>query len=373
MNNRIKPLPLQLVLVLMLMPVLLLNSCGNPGTNTAIGTVETIPVDTTGPIISKIAFGSCGHQDQELPIFNVIAEHDPDLFIFLGDNIYGDTRDMNVLQSKYDQLGSKLSYKKLKESTTIIATWDDHDYGENDAGRHYPMKKESKEIFLDFFEEPAGSERRRHDGIYTSHRYNCNGKILQIIMLDNRTFRDNPKQYEDEMANDARYNYEMDYGFYTASDSTLLGTEQWLWLEGELRKPADLRLICSGSQFGIEFNGYESWANFPHERQRFLDLIKKTKANGVLFLTGDVHYAEISKLKIPDIYPVYDITASGLSSTWHFATPNNNRIEGPVMENHFGMLTIDWTLEDPAIKMEIWDVSNKQRLERVIRLSEISF
>jgi alkaline phosphatase D len=108
----------------------------------------------------------------------------------------------------------------------------------------------------------------------------------------------------------------------------LLGAEQWLWLEAELAKPADLRLICSGSQFSIEYNGYEAWANFPYEQKRMLELIKKARANGVIFLTGDVHYAEISKLEEPGLYPIYDVTASGITSTWDFATLNKNRIEG---------------------------------------------
>ena len=37
----------------------------------------------------KIAFGSCGNQNDELPIFNNVVNHQPDLFIFMGDNIYG--------------------------------------------------------------------------------------------------------------------------------------------------------------------------------------------------------------------------------------------------------------------------------------------
>lgn len=153
----------------------------------------------------------------------------------------------------------------------------------------------------------------------------------------------------------------------------MLGETQWQWLEQELKKPADLRLIGSGSQFSIEYNGYEAWANFPLEQQRFLDLVKKTKANGVMFITGDVHYAEISKLEKPGLYPIYDVTSSGITSTWLFATPNKNRIEGPVMDNHFGMITIDWAQKDPSIKMEIWDVRDNQRVEYTIRLSEISF
>ena len=148
--------------------------------------------------------------------------------------------------------------------------------------------------------------------------------------------------------------------------------EQINYVENELLKDADIRLICSGTQFAIEYNGYESWANFPHEQKRLLNLIKNTNANGVLFLTGDVHYAEISQLNIEGLYPIYDFTSSGLSSTWGFSTPNNNRIKGPIMENHFGLLTINWEENDPTINMEVWDVSNTLRFKHTILLSEIS-
>lgn len=323
--------------------------------------------------VSKIAFGSCGSQDSPLPIFDVVVKHKPDLFIFLGDNLYGDTRNMNDLKEDYVTLGAKPTFQNLKKNVPIIAIWDDHDYGKNDAGRHYPFKAESKEIFLEFFEEPKDSERRKHEGIYTSYMYETNGKKLQVIMLDVRTFRDDLKPYTGQFKNDKRYFYHLDYAPHTDTTKTFLGAEQWKWLEAELSKPADVRIIGSGSQFGIEFNGYEAWANMPHEQKRFLNLIKKTKANGVIFITGDVHYAEISKLTEPDLYPIYDVTSSGLSSTWKFACPNKNRIEGPVMENHFGLITIDWTNENPEIDMEIWDIKDEQRILKTIRLSEISF
>jgi alkaline phosphatase D len=98
----------------------------------------------------KIAFGSCGKQSHPLPIFNEVVKQVPNLFIFLGDNIYGDTHDMDILRKKYQELGDKESYKNLIKNTDVLATWDDHDYGQNDAGKHYPHKEESKEIFLDF-------------------------------------------------------------------------------------------------------------------------------------------------------------------------------------------------------------------------------
>jgi alkaline phosphatase D len=322
-------------------------------------------------LTTKIAFGSCSQEYKPLPIYDLIAQHNPDYFIFLGDNIYGDTKNMDTLKAKYQRLGNQKSYQNLKKATEILATWDDHDYGWNDIGRHYEYKKESKEIFLDFFEEPEDSERRKHEGIYTSYMYPMDDQKLQIILLDNRTFRDDVKRHNGEFDHDRRYFYQLDYAPHTNSDSTFLGEAQWKWLEGELAKKADIRIIGSGSQFGIEYNGYEAWANFPHEQKRLLDLIKKTKANGVMFITGDVHYSEISKLET-DFYPIYDHTSSGLSSTWHFATPNRNRIEGPIMENHFGLITINWG-DKTSVTMETWDISNNKRFEYTVSLSELSF
>lgn len=320
----------------------------------------------------KIAFGSCAHQTHPLPIFDEISKQAPDLFLFLGDNIYGDTKDMNVLRNKYQQLAEKPTFQRLKKNVPIMATWDDHDFGWNDAGRHYPFKEEAKEILLDFFDEPANSDRRNRPGIYTSEIIEIAGKKVQVILLDTRTFRDDLLINQQKEHPDRRYFYHLDYSPHSAPDSTLLGETQWAWLGQQLTLKADVRIIASSTQFGIEYNGYEAWANFPHEQQRMLNLIKTTKAEGVLFVSGDVHYAEISRIEVPGLYPIYDVTSSGLSSTWHFATPNANRIEGPIMDNHFGLLTIDFTGEI-SIKMEIWDVSGNQRIEHSIGLDELRF
>ena len=66
--------------------------------------------------IFKIAFGSCGHQDHPLPIFNTIVTHQPDVFVFLGDNIYGDTKNMDTLRAKYNRLAAKPSFQNLKKT-----------------------------------------------------------------------------------------------------------------------------------------------------------------------------------------------------------------------------------------------------------------
>ena len=67
--------------------------------------------------ITKIAFGSCGHETHPLPIFDVVVKHNPDYFIFLGDNIYGDTKDMDLLKTKYQKMADKPTFQNLKKNT----------------------------------------------------------------------------------------------------------------------------------------------------------------------------------------------------------------------------------------------------------------
>lgn len=276
---------------------------------------------------------------------------------------------MALLRQKYHQLGSKPSYQELKKHMEIAAVWDDHDYGQNDAGKNYPYKVQSKNIFLDFFEEPKDSERFTHDGIYSSMMKKVGDKAVQIILLDGRTFRDDLLRFSNKSGQKSFYR--KDYSPHTDDTPTLLGEQQWQWLEQQLSQPADFRILASGTQFGIEANGYEAWANFPHEQQRLVKLIGKTKANNLVVISGDVHYAEISKFESKECYPIYDITASGLSKTWKFATPNKNRIEGPVMENHFGLLTVDFSTDQPKVVAEVWDITGNQRIEYTIPLSEL--
>ncbi len=335
--------------------------------------INVLAGQQTQTTITKIAFGSCADQNKPQPILNLVAKYKPDLFIYLGDNIYGDTKDMKELKAKYDLLASKPEFQKLKASTKILATWDDHDYGWDDVGRHYPYKKESKELFLNFFEEDSASFRRHNEGIYTSYAFGARGKRVQLILLDTRTFRDELLPYNGGVKDDSRYFYDLDYAPHTSKDSTFLGAAQWKWLENQLNMPADIRIIASSTQFGAEYNGYETWANFPNEQKKMLDLIEKTQATGVVFISGDVHYSEISSIKRDGSYPIYDFTSSGITSKWHFATPNKNRIEGPVMENHFGLITIDWNLLQTKIKMECIDVLNNQRFEYTIPLSTLQF
>jgi alkaline phosphatase D len=320
---------------------------------------------------TRIAFGSCAKQFHPLDIFDTILTHHPSHFIFLGDNIYADTEDKELMCARYDSLAMKPSFQHLKDSTIIWATWDDHDFGANDIGKDYPQKEQSKTIFLDFFSESSTSYRWKHEGIYTTYFLKQNGLNIQFILLDTRTFRDALAPYNGTYDSIPGFHYELEYSPTSDSLASILGNEQWIWLERQLMLPADIRIVCSSIQFGHSFNGFESWNNFPVEKQRFIDLISCTQANGIVFISGDVHYGEISKNETDAGYPIYDITSRGLSSKWHRPAPNYNRISGPIMENNFGFLTIEHDSNTTLLHFELIDDKNDSRSQLTIPLSEL--
>lgn len=326
-----------------------------------------------GKRLSRILFGSCAHQDKAQPIWEPIQDLDPDLFVMLGDNIYGDTRDMALLADKYRRLAAKEGFAKLRRKTPVIATWDDHDYGENDAGREYPMKEQSKDLFLKFWGDEGGARRRDDDGIYHSYEYGPAHERVQVILLDLRWNR-TPIRHVSEA--EAKRRDQMALGPYvpvTDAGATMLGEKQWSWLEGELRKPAKLRIIGSSLQFISTFPGWEAWSLFPNERQRMIDLIGKTRANGVLFISGDTHWAEISRQDDHAPYPLYDFTSSGLTQTWHNMSPNAYRLPGCMYTKvNFGVIEIDWNVPDPLIVLQARDVDGKPVFEKSLLLSHLS-
>ncbi|MEM6772525.1 MAG: alkaline phosphatase D family protein, partial [Bacteroidota bacterium] len=294
-------------------------------------------VNTSSPVTFRIAFGSCAHQDDPQPLLDVATGLSPDAFVYLGDNIYGDTDVMDTLRAKYGRLAAKPEFQRLRASTQVFAVWDDHDYGLNDAGRHYAMKEASKQIFLDFWRVPEDNDRYDHPGIYGVEYLQRDGRTVQIVLLDTRTFRDDLRR---RTAQDTAF--KNDYVPYETADSTLLGAAQWAWLDSVLQVPAEVRIIASSNQFGHTYNGWESWTNLPHERQRMIDLITRTKAQPLFFISGDVHWGEISRLETENAGVIYDVTSSGITSTWDVIEPNDNRVGQALPQNNVGLIEIEF-------------------------------
>lgn len=345
----------------------LLPACASAPTN-SFGYEDQVVDHATLP--SRIAFGSCADQERPQPILGQVVARDPDLFVYLGDNVYGDTKDMDELRGKYAMLAAKPEFQALRAHCATLAIWDDHDYGANDAGRHYPEKAASREVFLDFWREPLDSPRRDHAGIYHDHLFTANGRTLQVILLDTRTFRDDLVVNGEE---EPEPPYKNDYRPNLDPTATILGPEQWAWLRERLSVPADLRIVATSIQFGHSYNGWESWTNVPHERDRMIDLITETRANGVVFVSGDVHWGEINRQDVDGGYPLYDLTASGINQDWDVIEPSARRVGPAVAEYNVGFIEVDWDAAEPTVALLSVDVEGNVRNRVALPLSELVF
>jgi alkaline phosphatase D len=331
--------------------------------------------DPTRPL-TRIGFGSCADQDRPLPIFDTIAAAKPELLLLIGDNIYADLERGRkvtpaVIQEKYDTLARLPGFQRLKATCPILATWDDHDFGKNDAGAEWALKDESQKLFLDFWGVPAGDPRRAQKGVYSSTVIGPAGKRVQIILLDTRYHRSPLKRAAKPNPGERVPPYVAN----TDPDVTVLGAEQWKWLEGELKKPAEVRLLVSSIQVIADEHGFEKWANFPKERDRLYALIRSTGANGVVILSGDRHLAEVSlDPKAAVGYPLYDVTSSGLnqgSKGWRAPERNSHRVAGMPYGDNFGMVLIDWADDNPRLTLQVRDEDGDVACGVKVRLSTL--
>jgi len=357
---------------------------GTVGAGLIAGSVraEPDPHSQSDRTLTRIAFGSCAKSDKPQPIWDAVLAARPDLFIFLGDNVYLDTRDPAVMRRKYAELAAQSGFQRLKASgIPILAIWDDHDFGENDAGADYPMKEESRRQFLDFFDAPADSPRRTRDGIYTAHVFGPPGRRVQVILPDLRWNRTPLVSLElggqdyDAWVEKRAEAGEPTPGPYARNPemtATQLGETQWRWLEEQLSVPADVRVFGSSLQVLADFAGWEGWINFAHDHQRLIAAIRDRKADGLICLSGDTHYGEISRLDVNTPYPLWDITSSGLTEVWPVTPPNALRVGEVFRDQNFGLLTIGWGGEHPTVLAEIRDVNGTVRLEQAIRVGDLT-
>jgi alkaline phosphatase D len=329
----------------------------------------------------RIALGSCNDQTLPQTMWETILQTHPELWIWMGDNIYADLREMRELKKKYVQENNladylplfvahtqksyqlqknQPAYQKLLKTCPVLGVWDDHDFGENNEGKYFFAKKESQQLLLDFLGEAPDSPRRHQEGVYTSATYGPLGQQIKIILLDVRYHRENPGETSDT-----------------------LGETQWKWLEKELSESkAQLHFIVSGIQVLPDQHPFEKWSNFPTARKRLFQLIQRCQTPGVLFLSGDRHTAEISKFpqnsqnpQNPVSYPLYELTASGLTHSWkdfkEEEYPNRYLLDHVFTDLHFGLIEISWEHQPPHLTLQIRDIHNRVQLFEKIKFSTL--
>ena len=243
----------------------------------------------------KFGIGSCLDQDYPQPIWQSIQKEDLNYFIFLGDNVYGDVPSGSLRKMKRAYKKQKLILPNFLSDINILSIWDDHDYGINDGGSNYRNKIRSQKMFLDFWDVPKEDIRRKQEGIYFSEDKIFFNKKFKFIFLDTRYFRSELKGFKGRYIKNKEPN------------ATILGTNQWKWLENELNDNFDFLIIFSSIQIIPKDHGFEKWDNFPNERDKILNMIKKYKGRTILF-SGDRHRSGIYKKD-----EIIEITASSMN------------------------------------------------------------
>ena len=271
--------------------------------------------------IVTLGFGSCLHQDRSMDILNTIEKKELDLFMFIGDNVYGDQEDgeLDKLIRTYKQQYNNLEDFLKNVSTEFI--WDDHDFGLNDGGSNYRYKDTAKELFLETWQIPANDPRRQRDGLYFDKMVKKNGLKIHLIFLDNRTFKSEWK-LTDEFNKEGKERYVEDFN----PEKTLLGKKQWSWLKDKLKVDSNIKIILSSLQILSIGHGWESWDKFPLERSRFFNLIDESNVSNFFILSGDRHRGGFYQFKTADNKNIYEFTSSSLN----LPIPFNTEEEGPL-------------------------------------------
>lgn len=275
-------------------------------------------------------------------IFKTIYEKDPDFFIWMGDNSYLREADWHSRTGIYKRLTSDRSLPVLQPmlgSMHHYATWDDHDYGPNNSDRSFWAKDITREAFVNWWANPSYGVPGAEEGIATYFEWaDC-----AFFLMDDRTYRtpENRTQAKKEM----------------------LGRDQIEWLLDALSSSrAPFKFVVIGSTVLNPEPLGENYSNFPEEKKYLLDMIEKENIEGVIFLTGDIHRGELTRIMRDDNYPLFEITSSPLSAGVSPYDSNKARVEGTlVKERNFALLSIKGSRENRTLNITMFNADGDEK------------
>lgn len=298
-------------------------------------------------LLTRFCFGSCyAPQLHKSHVWREILALRPDVFLYLGDNVYQRAEtghpDLLELREAYGLLAEDADFAALRAATPVLPVWDDHDYGMNNAGASFPPRRQTEALFKHVWAVPPEDARSKREGVYFAGAIGPAGQRTQLILLD--------------------------LHYFMTSD-TLLGDVQWAWLEETLAAPADLRFLASSIPVLCDSERLDGWRRYPVERQRLLDLIGR--CNGVVILSGDSHVGAFYRRSAGLTYPLLELTASSLNFPWGEelheppGPPDPARIGEVLWEANFGAVDIDWNIGEIALTL----YEDTGRLVRTERMS----
>lgn len=314
------------------------------------------PADWKGSF--SVAMGSCARiqTDRTQAIWTRVAQAQPDLFFWTGDNIYGDALDPAILAEEYQHQRSIEALQLVNYHIPQLAVWDDHDFGLNDHDATNPVKKEALEVFTRYWVNPTFGTSDA-PGVFFTYSYGG----IDFFFLDCRYYRD-PNKVPDH------------------PQKTLLGATQMAWLKSNLKQSvAPFKVLISGSGWSkAKGPGGDSWASFLHERDQLFDFITTEGIAGVILLSGDTHVAELNAIPWSDRggYDFYELVSSPLAqrtnANWLNRRPEVRMRPVYFSTTNFGLLTFDTAKDDPELVMQVVGLDGKPAWSPlVIKASEL--
>ncbi len=302
--------------------------------------LQTAPAPD-GPVRTRMAFGSCSKDDDQ-PIFGVIAAWDPDIFLFVGDNHYGNTSELSDLRQYYRWAHERSLRAELMSETVILATWDDHDFVGNNTDGSDAGKEVALRVFSEYWANGSyGTETT--EGVFSQHRY---GDVA-FFLLDDRYWR--------------------------GIDDDMLGSEQEAWLLSALSdSDATFKFLVSGSQWSLEGSS-DSWGAFEASQTRLREALVSLGIEGVVLLSGDIHRSELRLLSgATGGYDLPELVSSPLA-TWNSSCGSSSELKACTDDDTFFIaVDIDTTLEDPTLSVSLVDSGATVRASWTILRSELS-
>lgn len=314
----------------------------------------------------RVGFGACArYVPKNEDMWNVIASYAPEAFLLLGDNVYsGSPKARNRQRVHYYRRQLRPEFRRLTESTSIYAIWDDHDFSENDgAGGLDPFHPAWKfavwRVFKENWNNPYYGGGEEQPGCW----FDFSIGDIDFFMLDGRYYRSG--------ANGARArNGRFEKG---NEAQTMLGPQQLQWLlEGLKQSDATFKVIASPVQWTnhADKGGIDSWWGVKHERNMIFDLIEENGIGGVILLSGDRHRTDVYTMERNVGYELYEFSTAKLTNH-HYHYTRKEAIFSYNKGNFFGLLTFDFTKNDPEVTFNCITREKESVYELTLKRSQL--
>ncbi len=287
-------------------------------------------------------------------ILRAVTAAKPDVMLWLGDNAYlreADFDSRTGIFHRYTHSRSLPELQPLLAATTHIATWDDHDFGPNDSDRSYAGRFLTRQAFELFWgNPPLGADGS--GGVTTTYGWSD----VDVFLTDNRWNRDAQNR--------------------VTGAQSYLGRDQIEWLLNSLKSSrATFKLVVVGGQTVNSSATFENYATYGAEREFLLNRLAMERIPGIIFLSGDKHWTELSKMTRPGRYPLYDLTVSpltaGPSDGWK-SEQNAYRVDGTMFnDRNFGLLDVSGPADARVLTIIIQDRAGKEIWRRAIPAAEL--